>query len=267
MNSDLGSAGRGIYQYHRSHQRPGALPIAYPLFGYKFMLNLSRSIFLTAFVLLLGSGCRGVPKLQTPSGEKSPYQQIADVLPELSLGVAEPPGVINMSRSNRIPKPKPINPLDFKVTETAFTIRTNTLVPRLYTVPYEAIEDIDFVYQSFPNILYCFVFPFIQGWRTRLIIDTTFVPDLKKDLISDIQILKSITKDIGLPQPYYYAEELERRLIETKSEWGANRVEVVVTQSRFCPPFIPYAGSNRRVAELFLWAREQVLNNEVKKDE
>lgn len=237
-----------------------------PLYGYKFMNKVSRFLPLIALAVLLASGCRGVPQLQTPSGDKAAYQQIADVLPELSLGVAEPPGVINMSRSKRIPKAKPINPLDFKVTEDFFTMRTNTLVPRLYKVPYEAIDDIDFVYQNFPNLLYCFVFPFVQGWRTRLIIDTTFVPQLKEDLISDIQILKSITKDIGLPQPYYYAEELERRLVESKSEWGANRVEVVITQSRFCPPFIPYAGSNRRVAELFLWAREQVLNKEEKKE-
>lgn len=231
------------------------------------MNKVLRTLPLLLGLLLIGSGCRGVPQLKTPEGSKSPYQQIADVIPELSLGVAEPPGVINMSRSSRIPKAKPINPLDFKATEEFFTMRTNTLIPRLYKVPYEAIDDIDFVYQNFPNLLYCFIFPFVQGWRTRLIIDTTFVPQLKEDLINDIQILKSITKDIGLPQPYYYAEELERRLIESKSEWGANRIEVVITQSRFCPPFIPYAGSNRRVAELFLWAREQVLVKEEEKSE
>jgi hypothetical protein len=229
------------------------------------ILPLLRYLSLATVLLALGSGCRGVPEYKELSTERG-YQEIANLLPELNLGVAEAPGVIRMARSSKIPPMPTAKELVVTANEKEFTLRANTLVPRCYVIPYEAIEDIDFVYRSFPNLIYCFLFPFIQSWQTRLVIDTTFVPKLKENLIADISRLRSIAKEIGIPQPYYYAEELERRLTETKAEWGANRVELFIGRTRLCPPFIPYAGSNKEVAELFLWAREQLLRNKETKN-
>jgi hypothetical protein len=214
---------------------------------------------LTTLILLL-CGCRGVPEYKSDYEAKAAYQQIANLLPELTLGVAEPPGIVRMTRNTKIPVAPKDEDLSVSANEKRFKLRVNTLIPRVYEVPYEAIEDIDFVYQYFPNVLYCFIMPFLQSWRTRIVIDTKFVPKLREDIISDIKILRAVSSEISLPQPYYYAEELERRLLATEAEWGKNRIVLIIGRSRICPPFIPYAGSNKDVAELFLWAREQVLN-------
>lgn len=213
-----------------------------------------------ALVLLtvFAAGCRGFPEpIEVPETEG--YQAIADRLPEVSLGVADAPAVVDLIKSDKIPPKSPPEELEVYANETSFFIRTNTLIPRRFAIPYEAIEDIDFVYSNFPNILFCVVFPFLQSWRTRLVIEAAYVPELMKTLREDIRILKGLSQQSGLPAPYYYAEELENRLARGEAEFGEGRLVLVISSTRPVPPFIPYAGDNRRIAELFRWARDRAL--------
>lgn len=213
----------------------------------------TRGTLLT-LLLLLTSACRGIPEARSFEAD-TVYQGIANVLPEVSVGLAEPPAVVYLARTNKLPPSTPAEQLVLSANEEAFFVRINTLVPRRYRVPYKAIEDLDYIFPPFNAVFY--LVPFIQTWRTRLVIDAKLVPELWRDLNSDLKTLRAIAQEVGLPAPYYYAEDLANTMADWEAEWGPDRIVLRWSSTKPIPPFIPVAGYNRTLAEYFRWARDQ----------
>lgn len=220
---------------------------------------MNRKTLSLLVLLFLFVGCHGRPELREDwSSDDEVFQLIANSLPDISLGVAEAPAVISFTRTTKLPPKTPAKDLVLRCNETAFFIRTNTLVPRRFEIPYDAIVAIDYGYKYFPNLMYCVTIPFIQAWECRLILDADKVKTLTKTLTSDIKTLREISKEIGVPAPFYYAEELERRLRSVEAEWGQGRIELVLSRTSPVPPYFPYSGKIKPIAEAFEWARTPV---------
>jgi len=202
----------------------------------------------------LGAACTVSPELRSDLRPEDAYQTVADALPSLSLGVGDPPPIIRMSRSPRLPARPDASALVLRADDRGFTVRINSLIPRTFRLRYEHIEHVDCVFDAFPNAIYCSLFPFLQTWRLRVVVGASGAAPLLSQLAEDIQVLRSMSGEISLPQPYYYAEEIARMIDRCEYDWGLGRLELTMSQTRPIPPFIPIPGRLERFAEAFQFA-------------
>lgn len=200
-------------------------------------------------------GCQGKPFLVDDFKEGEAYQVIANALPDLSLGFSEPPSVIGLTRTRSIPEQAPAAELEVFCNEDGFKIRSNTLITRVYTIPYSAIVDIEYAYNTFPSVLFL-ILP-VQSWEVRVVIDSSAVPEIRSQILKDFETMRSISREVSLPGPYFYAEEIKSRLDEVAQIWGKDRLELRTNTITLLPPFVPVPGQAKRVSEAFRWAQEK----------
>lgn len=215
-----------------------------------------RKLALFALLLIALSGCRIYPEAPSDLKAEEAFQRVANALPALSHGVAEPPAIIRLTRSNKVP-PAP-DPKDVAVfcNETVFHVRFNSLVTRRFAVPWDAVTAIEVNYRLFPSAIYWLIAPILQAWDLRIVVDTTKAPELKAQVEKDIRTLKEISREIQLPAPFYHAEQLEQRLRDMESDWGRDRFELRLSRHHLGPPWVPVPRDMETLGEAFARARE-----------
>jgi len=215
-----------------------------------------RTFLSLILVVLCSAGCRGVPVPPPGMTEPQALQTIANALPELSFGSAEPPGIIYMTRSRSIPARGSGGPMKISADETGFSVRINSLIPRVFRLSYGAIADVEVSGPFFRNAMFFPTLFILQSWELRLAIDSEKAPEIRRQVLQDIKTLRSLAREKRLPQPYYYSEELQSRLDLGAERWGGKRIELVASYTGFGAPFVPTPGKSMRVAEAFMWASE-----------
>lgn len=207
-----------------------------------------------ALVLLL-AGCRTAATVPENAKGEEIYQTIANQLPKADLGFGDPPAIARMAASERgreDPDPSRLQP---SCNERSFTIVVEVHRPRLFTVPYSALEGASYAWNAFPNLLFCFVFPFFQTTEATVVFDARKVPGLLDHIRGECDRLEDIAREVGFGGPYDHAMFVRRKLLDDAREFGEGRLSLTFGYAAPVPPFIPFTGRARSTAEAFEWAR------------
>ncbi|MEZ0229147.1 MAG: hypothetical protein ACAI25_11020 [Planctomycetota bacterium] len=207
---------------------------------------------LVALVLL--AGCRSAPEAVEMQPEQA-YQAIANNLPRADFGWGSPSGLAELAASSRRDRPAEPAPIDLKCDERSLKAVVEVFRPRAFTIPYSSIEDVSYNYELFPNLMFCFVFPFLQMSEARVVFDARKVSGFHAHVLGECDRLEAISREVGMGGPWEHAQAVRRKLQEDAEEFGEGRVSLHFTYATPIPPFIPYTAAARRCAEAFHWAK------------
>jgi hypothetical protein len=206
---------------------------------------------LLALILVL-AGCRSAPSAIDMKPEEA-YQAIANTLPRADFGWGGPSGLAELAASSRTDRPREEAPIDLVCDERGMKVVVEVFRPRGLTIPYATISDVSYTYELFPNLLFCFVFPFVQMSEARVVFaaDGGFFADVE----SECQRLEAISREVGMGGPWEHAQQVRRKLADDAHEFGEGKVSLHFSYATPIPPWIPYTAPARRAAEAFVWVK------------
>ncbi len=209
--------------------------------------------FLLAFCVLL-AGCRSAPDAVDMKPEQA-YQTVANNLPRADFGWGSPSGLAELAASSRRDRPAEPPQIEIKCDERSMRLVVDVFRPRGFAIPYTAIEDVTYTYNLFPNLLFCFIFPFFQMSEARVVFDARKVTGFHEHVLGECDRLEAISREVGMGGPYEHGQAVRRKLQADAQEFGEGRVSLHFTYSAPIPPFIPYTAPARRAAEAFHWVK------------
>jgi hypothetical protein len=216
---------------------------------------MSRTGALILFVAIAATGCRSAPEVPDWKPEQA-YQTVANQLPRADFGWGEPPAIARMAASERKNRPaEPPPPPEILCNEAGFKLVVEVLYPRVFTISYDAIEDVSYTYCPFPNLIFCVVFPFVQVSEMRVVFDARKVPGFLDHVQGECDRLVAIGREVGFGGPYAHAEGVLEKLKDDAAAFGEGRVSVAFTYTTPVPPWIPYTAEARHAAEAFAWVK------------
>jgi len=203
-------------------------------------------------LLLLAAGCRSAPEAVDMKPEEA-YQAIANTLPRADFGWGAPSGLAELAASSRADRPREEAPLELVCDEKGMKVVVDVFRPRLFSLSYGSITDVSYTYELFPNLLFCFIFPFVQSSEARVVfsVDQSFFAHVE----SECQRLEAISREVGMSGPWEHAQAVRRKLQEDRENFGEGKVSLHFSYVSPIPPFVPYTAPARHAAEAYEWAR------------
>lgn len=204
---------------------------------------------------LSSAGC--ATTVAAPTGEveaRAVFQRIANALPRASFGWGESPGLVEMAASTRAEGPRP-RPPELKATEDGFRLIVDVYRPRAVWVPYEAIQEVRYSWQAFPNVLVAplLIVPW-QVVRTTVVLDRTAIGGFDQALERDLTRLEQISRETGLGGPWSHAQNVRGKLLDDEDEFGPGTLTVHFSFSEPVPAWFPIGGRAEDLAADFAWA-------------
>lgn len=218
---------------------------------------MKRAALALALAPLLGlalTGCRSVAEAPPDLEAKAAYQTVANQLPAIDMGWGDAPAIARMAASER-GQPAPRRP-EFSCDERRLKLYLEVLHPRVFDLPYDAIEQVTYRYAPMPNGLFCVVFPFLQFSEVRVAFDARKVEGLLGYIEDECARLERISPEIGLSGPWDHAMAVRSKCRDDARELGEGRLTFELSYASPVPPWIPYTARARHVAEAFAWVRD-----------
>lgn len=205
-------------------------------------------------LVVVSCGCRSAPEAVDMKPEQA-YQAIANNLPRADFGWGEPSGLAELAASSRRDRPSAPPPIELKCDERSMKVVVEVFRPRAFTIPFSAIEEVTYTYELFPNLMFCFVFPFLQFSEARVVFDARKVSGFFDHVLGEAERLEGISREVGMGGPWEHGQAVRRKLQDDASEFGEGKVSVHFTYVTPIPPWFPYTAPARRTAEAFQWVK------------
>jgi len=206
-------------------------------------------------VALAVAGCRTVPEAVDMKPEEA-YQAVANNLLRADFGWGDPSGLAELAASSRVDRPKEPPAIDVKCNERGMVVVVDVFRPHAYTVRYDSIEEVSYSWEPFPNLVFCFIFPFLQFEEARVVFDARKLDGFFDQIESDCTRLEAISREVGMSGPWEHAQAVRRKLADDAAEFGEGRVSLHFNYVSPVPPFIPWTAPARRAAEALRWVKD-----------